>query len=154
MIAHWRRRVVDDRCERERSRRAGEADEIAIVGLSGHDVEARQAQRDADEKQERERAAEVAEDLQSPGVDEDGGRATERHDIGERVVLFAELARRRKLPGEESVERVEDRREKERQTGDFEEVDRQVGAAVDDGLDSARAVDDRSKSEEQIQARE
>ena len=69
-------------------------------------------------------APSVAEDVQAPGVDEHGGRGAERDDVGERVVLLAELARRAELARHEAVERVEDRGEEERPAGVLEAAGR------------------------------
>src|SRR5205823_6116717 len=53
-----------------------------------------------------------------------------------------------------SVERVEHRRDQQRDAGDLERVDREIGSPRRDGLDAAHAVHDRTKAEENIQHRE
>ena len=153
-IAHGRGGVVDDRRQRQRAGGNRQADEIAIVGFAGHDVESRQAQRAADEKKKRDRAAEVAEGPEAPGVDEHGRRGAERDAVGERVVFLAEFARGAELTRDQSIKRVENCREEKRQTRELEELNRQIVAPVRDGFDTARAVDDGAESEKKIQDRE
>src|SRR5712692_7500541 len=146
-----RRGVVDDRGERQRPGRAGQADEVAIVGLPGHHIEARQAEGDADQEDERDAAAEVAEDMQAPGVDQKGGSDAEGNDVGEGIVFLAELAGGAETAGHQAVEGVEYRGDEDREAGDLEGLDGEVGAVVGYGLDAAGAVDDGAEAEEEVE---
>src|SRR5262249_25675311 len=81
-------------------------------------------------------------------------RGAEGDDVGDGVVLLAELARRAEGPGQETVERVENRGDEQRQAGRLERLDGQVVAPVGDGRDGARAGDDGPGAEEDVQHRQ
>ena len=95
-------------------RRDRKADEVALVGHVRLDVETRQAHRAADDEEERGHPAEAVEVGEAPGIGQHRGRHAEGHEVGERVVLLAELRGRVGQPRDAAVERVEHGRDDDR----------------------------------------
>src|SRR5205807_1692179 len=75
-------------------------------------------------------------------------------DVRQRVILLAELARGAELARDQSVERIEDRRDQQRNAGDLERGDGKVRASRRHRLARAQAVHDGTEAEENIQDRE
>src|SRR5688572_109755 len=76
-----------------RRRRRGQSHEEALVAGAGVHVEARQPQRAADDEEEGGEPRRPPQPPQREAVEQEGGRHAEGDDVGERVVLDAELAR-------------------------------------------------------------
>ena len=106
--------------EQDRRQRAGggrrrQADEVALVDLAGLDVEAGEPGRRADQEEERRQPAGAPELLEPPQIGEQRRGHAERHQVGERVVLLAEVALGAGHARDAAVEAVEDRRREDEQ---------------------------------------
>ena len=140
----------DGRGRHAGGRRAGHADEVALVDARdvGLDVEARQADRRRRDEHEAGRPAGLVERLQAPREAQDRRRHAERHDVGERVELDAERARRAGHARDAAVQHVED-------DGDADEHRRLlevVAQRVDHAGVAAEQVAEREQAGQQVGA--
>ena len=127
--------------------RTRQADEVALVGVR-LDVEAREAQRRRRQVHEADGPAHAAERKQSPLEREHRGRHAERDQIGERIELHAEIARRAGHARDAAVEHVEHH-------GDADERRRRRELAahrVDDAGPAAEQVGEREQAGQQRHA--
>ena len=90
--------------------RNGQADEIALVGGAGDHVEARQTQGAADHEQKRREPRGAPEIAQRERVEQERRRHSERDEVGQRVVLDAELARGLHETRHAAIQHVHDHR--------------------------------------------
>ena len=140
--------IVEDR-RGDNRRRGGtrQADEIALVGVL-LDVEARQAQRRGRHEQKPDGPSQAAERRQSPRVGEHRRRHAERDDVGQRVELHAELARRAGHARDAAVEHVEHHRDADERRGGL-----QLAAhRVDDARPATEQIGEREQARQQRDA--
>src|SRR5262249_7344861 len=135
-----RRREPQGR-DRSGGRRYRQADEVALVDDFGLDVEPGEPHRSAHHEEKRGHPARPREVGQSPGVGEHRRRDSERDEIRERIVFFAELRSGMRPAGDAAVESVEHRR---RDDEDGRRLERALDRPPDREI-SAEEISDREE---------